>query len=257
MIVSSRPLRRAAVAGSIVLFAACASAPEIIDGECQDMFGADVCTWGVMNGDDVVEFGATIPMASIDGAPADAPMEFPPPLIAAVRLPEEIRAATGFDHLGINWESMGHPPETWLTPHFDFHFYTLTPDEMAAVDCTNLEKPAAVPDGYMLPDMDIPGIGMLIGLCVPGMGMHSARETEMDDTELFDAAMIMGYYDQSFMSVEPMIARATFEAQQSFSLDIPAVPDPGRATMVPVSFEAEYDAEAQAYRFVFRVSGEQ
>ena len=34
-------------------------------------------------------------------------MVFPPPLIAAVRLPAEVREATGFDHLGINWEASG------------------------------------------------------------------------------------------------------------------------------------------------------
>ena len=249
-------LRPAVMAASIVSLGACAPSAETIDGECKDMFGADVCTWGVLNGDEVVEFGATIPLASIEGAPVDAPMVFPPPLIAAVRLPAEVREATGFDHLGINWEVTGHPPQTWQTPHFDFHFYTLTPTEMAAVDCTNLEKPASLPDGYTLPDIDIPGVGMLVALCVPGMGMHAARESLLDDTELFDATMIMGYYDQAFMSVEPMIARTTLEAQQSFSLDIPTVPDPGRATMLPTGFEAVYDAEAKAYRFVFRTGEE-
>ncbi len=256
MIISSRFLRCVTAAGSILLLAGCSEAPQTVHGECKDMFGADVCTWGVLNGDDVVEFGATIPLASIEGAPADAPMVFPPPLIAAVRLPAEVREATGFDHLGINWEASGHPPQTWMTPHFDFHFYTLTPTEMTAVDCTNLEKPASLPDGYTLPDIDIPGVGMLVALCVPGMGMHAARESLLDDTELFDATMIMGYYDQAFMSVEPMIARTTLEAQQSFSLDIPAVPDMGRAMMLPTGFEAVYDAEARAYRFVFRMVGE-
>lgn len=256
MTVSKTILNRAAIVGLVASFAACASAPEIIDGECKDMFGADVCTWGVLNGDEVVEFGATVPLASIEGAPADAPFAFPPLLVAAVRLPAEVREATGFDHLGINWEAGGHPPHTWLTPHFDFHFYTMTPPEMAAVDCTNLEKPASLSDGYTLPDLDIPGLGMLVGLCVPTMGMHAARESELDDTEVFGATMIVGYYDQSLVSVEPMVTRAKFEERQSFALDVPTVPDAGVVTMWPAGFEAEYDAESQAYRFVFRVVGE-
>ncbi len=69
--------------------------------------------------------GATVPLASIEGAPADADMVFPPVLVAVVRLPEEVREVTGFDHLGINWEAHGHPPALFMAPQFDFHFYTM------------------------------------------------------------------------------------------------------------------------------------
>ncbi len=242
---------RVAAASAITALGACAEAPRTVDGDCGDVFGSQVCTWGTFTGDALVEFGATVPLASIDAAPADAPMEFPPPLIAAVRFPEEVREATGIDHVGINWEAHGHPPETWLTPHFDFHFYTKTPTEMAAVDCANLEKPTTVPEGYALPDMDIPGLGMLVGLCVPGMGMHAARESELNDTELFAATMIVGYYDQTVMSVEPMIAQTTLQERQSFALTMPTTSEPGGVTMWPAGFEAVYDAEAEAYRLTF------
>ncbi len=240
--------------GATLGLAGCAEPVRTIDGECKDVFGANVCTWGTLTGDAVVEFGATVPIASIEGAPADAPMAFPPPLIAAVRFPPEIRAATGFDHLGINWEAHGHPPETWLTPHFDFHFYSVSPSEIAAVDCTTLDKPASLPGGYTLPDMDIEGLGMLVGLCVPGMGMHAAPEDELDDTEIFEATMIVGYYDESLISVEPMITRAKLEQQQDFALAVPEVPDAGAVTVWPTGFEATWDEGAQAYRFVFRTA---
>ena len=87
--------------------------------------------------------------------------------------------------------------------------------------------------------------------------LDTLREAGLDDRAILDLAMIVGYYDQSLISVEPMITRAKFEERQSFALDIPTVPDAGVGTMWPVGFEAEYDAEAQAYRFVFRVAGEE
>ena len=52
---------------------ACAS-EETVQGECRDVFGGDICTWGTMVGDDVSAFGATVALASIENAPADAEM---------------------------------------------------------------------------------------------------------------------------------------------------------------------------------------
>lgn len=124
-----------------------------------------------------------MPLASINAAPLDAPMVFPPVLAAAERLPDDVRRATGFDHVGVNWEAHGHPPALFVAPHFDFHFYTASPPEIAAVDCTNAAKPASLPHGYALPDVDIPGMGVLVGLCVPAMGMHAMPVRNMAGVE--------------------------------------------------------------------------
>lgn len=256
MTVFRTTLRLTAVFGPIVLLSGCAEGARTVDGECEDVFGAEVCTWGTISGDDVVEFGATVAIASIDAAPADAELAFPPVLVAAVRLPEEVREATGFDHLGINWEAHGHPPALFMTPHFDFHFYAMSPTEIAAVDCSNLEKPTSLPNGYALPDLEIPDVGTLVGICVPAMGMHSMREDELDKTDLFGASMLVGYYDQSVMSLEPMISRAKLQEHESFVMDVPAVPDAGEVTAWPTGFEAVYDDSAEAYRFVFRTARE-
>ena len=113
---------------------ACAS-EETVQGECRDVFGGDICTWGTMVGDEVA-------LASIENAPADAEMVFPPPFVGVVPLPPDVAAATGFDHLGVNWEPHGHPPGAFLTPHFDFHFYTIDPGRVGSIDCADLSKPA-------------------------------------------------------------------------------------------------------------------
>jgi hypothetical protein len=43
------------------------------------------------------------------------------------RLPKYVRDATGLDHPSIDWNPCGHPGEGFLTPHYDVHFYTVSP----------------------------------------------------------------------------------------------------------------------------------
>ena len=78
------------------------------------------------------------------------------------------------------------------------------------------------------------------------------REDELEKTALFGASMLVGYYDQSLMSLEPMIARAKLQEHQSFVMEVPAVPDVGEVTAWPTGFEAVYDEAVEAHRFVFK-----
>ena len=82
--------------------------------------------------------------------------------LSIVDLPAEARESTGIDHLGINWEAHGHPPAIFMEPHFDFHFYSVSRDAVAAIDCADLSKPASAPEGYELPDIEIPDMGTLV-----------------------------------------------------------------------------------------------
>jgi len=244
------------IATVAALFAGCAKGEQVaqeqtVQGGCQAVFEANICTWATMAGDQVVEFGATIPEALAANAPLEAEPVFPPLILASIPFPAQAVSATGFTHLSVSWESHGHPPALFLTPHFDFHFYTISPDAVQAIDCSDLTKPAQTPAGYTLPDLDIPDMGTLVGICVPKMGMHAMLESELNQTEPFGASMIVGYYQQKLIFLEPMIARAKLMDGQSFPLDVPAVPDAGPGVRWPTHFEAVYDGAAQAYRFVF------
>lgn len=250
MVAKKSPLASCTVGIIIAGLVACGG-ERVVEGECQNVFEGDICTWGTMAGGDVVEFGATVPVASVENAPMEGEMVFPPPFVAVVALPEEVAAATGFNHLGVNWELFGHPPELWLTPHFDFHFYTVAPESVQAIDCTDPRKPARLPNQYTLPDLEIPGIGVLLAACVPGMGMHAVLESELTETDPFGSSMLVGYYEEDLIFLEPMIAKAKLMQEQSFPMDIPAVPNLGPNVKWPTSFEAVYDAESRSYRFVF------
>lgn len=204
-----------------------------------------------MSGNKVLAVGATVPMAAIDNTPNDGPMVWPPVAEAIVPMVPEARAATGIDHLSVYWEHHGHPPTPFLTPHFDFHFYTISNADRLKIDCANKSKPAALAPGYVLPDMDLPGIGLLTGVCVPGMGMHSLLGSDVGATTPFSGTMVLGYYDTHPIFFEPMIAKAKLEEKRSFTL--PMVTPAGIAAGVhyPAQFEAVYDASIPGYRFIF------
>jgi hypothetical protein len=244
---------RAALAAAVAMAALSASSgSQVVREECQQVFGGEVCASGTLVGGTVTEFGARVAMATVENAPMEGPMVFPPVAEAVIPLPAEIASGTGFSHLAVNWERHGHPPALFMTPHFDFHFFTIGPQAVQAIDCVDTRKPASLPTGYALPDVDVPGLGTLVGLCVPQMGMHGMPSAEVSNTTPFDASMLVGYYGGSLVFLEPMIARTTLTKAQNFQLAVPpAVPGTPSTVRWPSRFEAIYDADTRVYRFVF------
>ncbi len=227
-----------------------------VEGECADVYEAQVCTWARMQGTTLVAVGVTVPIASIENAPDDQQMVWPPAQTAALRMPQSAQQQAGLTELTMFWEAHGHPPGPYLTPHFDFHFYTIPPTERSAIDCTDETKPSVMPAGYTLPDVILPpplaqmaGDSILIGLCVRQMGMHSLLTSELESTDTFRGSMVIGYYHGMPIFIEPMVTRALLLEKQSFDLPIPSLPSMTGA--YPRSFQAAYDAERQVYHFVF------
>jgi hypothetical protein len=242
----------------LVLLAACAGRapePRMVQGECADVYGAQVCTWATLDGTGaVIEFGATVPLAMAERAPHDMEMAWPPLANAIVRMPAEVAATMGVDHLTVFWEPHGHPPGAYLTPHFDFHFYNISTATRTAIDCTDATKPAALPTGYGMVDVEVPELGMLFGLCVPEMGMHALLASELQSDQIFDGTMVIGFYQGSPIFFEPMLARDMLMRRQSFDLPMPVVSGLPAGVRYPKRFRAEYDAAADGYRFTFSES---
>jgi hypothetical protein len=237
---------------------ACASAPALVEvkGACADVFKGQVCTWAKTQGMNLVEVGALVPLASIENAPAEGSMAWPPAIDAKLDLPESVRQQAGLTQLTVYWEAMGHPPGPYMTPHFDFHFYMVAPADEAAIDCKDNSKPSALPAEYSLPDVPLPpdfakltGVPTLVGLCVPQMGMHSLPTTTLDTKDAFRGSMVIGYYRGKPIFFEPMLTKTMLMEKRSFDLAIPEIP--GLAGAHPTKFHAEYNATQQAYRFIF------
>lgn len=244
----------AAVVSTIALttlIAATTTDPAPSAQTCATIAGADVCTWVVTRGDRVTEIGVDVPLALIESVPADPPMVWPPQALASIPMPDEARTAFGIDHMEISWEAHGHPPATFMTPHFDFHFYNVGERAVAAIDCSDTSKPAARPAGYELPDVDVPDLGTLVGLCVPLMGMHAVPEGDVTATAPFDGSMLVGYYDARPIFFEPMVSKKLLLGRSSFTLPMPRVAGLPAGVRYPSTFRAEYDAASDKYRLVF------
>ncbi len=238
---------------------ACAAETPVteVTGECADAYQGQVCTYASVQGTTVIDIGATVPIASIENAPADEVMEsWPPVAVARLNLPESVREQTGLTELTMFWEAAGHPPGPYLTPHFDFHFYTIPPAEVEAIDCADLSKPAALPSTYSLIDIALPpemaqmtGEATLVGLCVPKMGMHALLSSELESDKVFRGSLVLGYYAGKPIFVEPMLTKEMLMEKKSFELPIPEIP--GLSGPHPTRFRAEWDAQQQAYHFLF------
>lgn len=239
--------------------AACAQSSRVLEvrGECANVYQGRVCTWASTRGDKVVELGATVPLASIENAPQQSPnpMTWPPAAVASLNFPESARRGGGFTQLTMYWEPAGHVPASYMTPHFDFHFNMASPTELRAIDCADTTKPARLPDGYALPDIELPpqlakitGVRVSVGLCVPQMGMHALLQSELDSKDMLRGSMVLGYYHGKPIFFEPMLSRAMLLEKKSFDLPIPPIPGIGAQ---PTTFHAEYDPAKKEYRFVF------
>jgi hypothetical protein len=242
------------VLGVVLAGTSACTKERLVQGECKSVNGADLCTWGKMSGNTLVSFGATIPVKYVEGSPAEAPMAWPPKADAIVALPAEVASAVGFTTMTVYWEPHGHPPGPYLTPHYDFHFYNIAAADVAKIDCADSTKPATLPAAYELPDVTIPQLGTLVGICVPGMGMHSLPGAELHAATLFEKTMVVGYYHKSPIFLEPMIGRATLMARRTFTVDQPSVPGQSANVRNPAQFEARFDSTAQAYQFTFTMA---
>jgi len=127
---------------------------------------------------------------------------------------------TPFNHVGMGWNPSGHEPEPIYTiPHFDFHFYMMTPEEVAAIPPYDVapEKFDNKPAADYFPAMYInPGGG------VPQMGAHWIDVTSPElHGQTFTQTFIYGSYDGKVTFYEPMITLDFLKNSSNFERPIP------------------------------------
>jgi Domain of unknown function (DUF5602) len=129
-------------------------------------------------------------------------------------------SGTPFNHIDLGWNPHGHEPEViYGLPHFDFHYYTITPEAVAAippyeVDSSkhkNWPAPAYFPATYFNP-----------GGGVPKMGVHWLDFTAPElSGATFTQTFIFGSYDGQVTFYEPMITEQFILANPAFERAIP------------------------------------
>lgn len=153
-----------------------------------------------------------------------------------------------FDHLTINWNPQGHPPEhVYDVPHFDFHFYTITPAEQMGI--------AGGADSTHIDSNYLPALYITDGQAVPMMGLHylSALSPELQppgspNYAPFTHTFIYGFNQGTFIFSEPMITRAFLTSNANFT---EAIPQPAKWQVEnkyrPTSYTISYDAATKQH----------
>jgi hypothetical protein len=188
---------------------ASAQTEKVAEGPCASVFGVKVCTAYRTRSGKVTEFSLSVPIAAIEQAPTNVPMVWPPKAELDVRFAPVVEEQTGFTFANIYWEAGGHPPAAYMVPHFDIHFYFVPEQGVQEIDCKDTTKPRTLPAGYTLPDVNVPPVGELVGLCVPAMGMHALPAADVNLQTPWQASLLIGYYAGKPMFIEPMIHART------------------------------------------------
>jgi hypothetical protein len=132
-------------------------------------------------------------------------------------------------------------------PHFDVHYYLVTPEQrnaMTPADPSFAAKAAVVPSAAETPAgyaADPQGI--------PRMGTHwTDRSSHEFHGSPFTNTMVYGFYEGKMIFLEPMMTKAFLETQPDETNDIavPAqYPGPGA---YPTSYRVRFDNATSLYR---------
>ena len=167
-----------------------------------------------------------------------------------VPLTDVAKEQTFFDHVSLNWNSMGHEPlKIYGKPHFDMHFFHPSVEAIAALDCSAHSEISAdlVAPGYALP----PDLAA-VGACVPHMGIHAAPVSDFAPQFNFEESFIYGYYESTLTFFEPMITQKFFTDHKEVTktLNNPAsfnhIPQ-----AKPMAYSVTYDEGADLYKITF------
>jgi hypothetical protein len=167
----------------------------------------------------------------------------------------------------VNYQPHGHPPLPWAVPHFDIHFYGITPEEVDAialgpcdffVDCAVRERALKpVPAAYVHPDHA--DVGAVVGQ----MGNHliDTRTPELaEGGPPFTHTWIYGAFDGRIIFHEVMATNAFLAATPDLCADIKQPQAWERAGHYPTRYCFRRDGADGSMRiymtdFVMRAAG--
>lgn len=184
--------------------------------------------------------------AALDGLPTAAPGTHPDfPYI--LPMPEK-GPRTVVDHVMINWEAAGHPPDkVYDVPHFDFHFYLVSSAEREKVKFKDESESGApehqppaelMPSGYVIPP----------GTAVSGMGVHAINPKAAEfNGQPFTSTFIYGFHEKRQTFLEPMVTLAYLKTRPAFSAAVTRPATYLKAGAYPASYSVRYDAAARTY----------
>jgi hypothetical protein len=153
---------------------------------------------------------------------------------------------TGYTEVVIDWNPHGHPPpHIYTVPHFDFHFYGISPAAVKAISFTGPKDPATkVSNAALIP----PDYQVVPDTAVNEMGVHAIDTTAPEfHGKPFTATFIYGYNKGQLIFFEPMVTRAYLMTKPDLSLPVRTPAQYSRSGYYPTSYSVKYDKRSKAY----------
>lgn len=189
-------------------------------------------TYVTMAGNAVREIGLALTESALQGLPdgpghAGGHHEH----FNAWELPMHPQNPTPVKYAVVNWNSQGHEPEEiYGLPHFDFHFYLITPAEVAAIHPSQpdfMERANRLPPAELIPANYISTHEFMPGAApadatVPLMGLHWSDITSPELAgATFTETFVYGSYGPDIIFLEPMVTRAFLETRPNLRRTLP------------------------------------
>jgi Hypothetical protein TTHB210 len=215
-------------------------------GEPKPFGGGQIRSWVKLDRDGKpLALGLSFTEEALKGLPAELPrgQEGTEVLLA---LPPEA-SPSAFNHIGVDWNPHGHVPEKiYDVPHFDFHFYLISPEERGRItaqgeDLARSRKqppPDYVPAGYIYaPASEVPRMG----------GHWVDPQSNEFNKQPFTRTFLYGNYNGQIIFMEPMITKAFLEARTNVTEVIKLPSKYARPGYYPTRYSVKYDPAAKEY----------
>ena len=190
--------------------------------------------------------GITATAMALEGLPMEKPSTGFIGYEIPLKLPAEAKD-TPFNHVAFDWNPLGHiPPGIYDVPHFDAHFYLMTPEErnnitLVGEDLARTKKatpPGVMPDGYIM---------------APGgeekyMGMHWGQLSWPEfNGKPFVHSFIYGSYDGKLAFIEPMFTLAFLKSKPQVVVPFPQPKLYPAGKYFPTTYRISFDEKRQEY----------
>lgn len=245
------PLAGASLAAAASACPFCHQVRNYVVGDTMDMGNGTVRSWVHTDKDGKPDqIGITFTESALENLPKTKPDNGMDGYEFTLKLPKEA-SVLPFNHIGIDWNPFGHvPAPIYTVPHFDFHFYMMTPEERMEIDpageglklCQKKPEPSALPKDFIYaPDSEI-----------KYMGSHWV---DVNTPELhgkpFTQTFIYGSYNGKVAFIEPMVTLAYLQSKPSASFPLP---QPQKQTTkgkyYPTKYHIKYLADRHEYQIV-------
>lgn len=173
----------------------------------------------------LVRLGVTMTHGVLQGLPSSYE-QVEAPLPNEVSTPPYVTAV-------VFWDPLGHAPQVYSVPHFDFMFYFVTSEELGRISPGSDTVP--VPARFRPPDYHA-------ALAEPSVGTHWGDTLAAEfHGKPFTATFVYGFQDGKMVFLEPMIASSFLGTEPSFSgaIEQPAAFE--REGYYPTHYTVEYN----------------